>query len=82
MSTSTAAIPGNTPSPRRSVSDAGVSPKEQALRAAAVAGANGHNAMEGFFGSPVLTDLQTRYVAGEIEIEDAVQALKQSYGLA
>ena len=82
MSTPTTAIPGSTVIPRPGVSKTTIHPKEQALRIDAVAGANGHNAMEGFFGSSALTNLQARYIAGEIEIEDAVKALKQSYGLA
>ena len=38
--------------------------------------------MEGQFGSPLLTDLQARYIAGEIDTKDAIQELNTRYGLA
>lgn len=82
MSTSTAAVPLISHDPRDVAKKPRISPEEQALRVAAVAGANGHNAMEGFFGSPLLTELQNRYIVGEIEIEDAIQALKKSLSVA
>ena len=83
MSTSTTAILGSVISPHPGVSKAvGISVQEQAFRAAAIASANGHNAMEGLFGSSFSQGLQKRYVNGDIEIEDAVQAAKRHYGLA
>ncbi len=51
-------------------------------RAAAIASANGHNAMEGLFPSTFSQDLQKRYMEGEIEIEEAVQAARRHYGLS
>ena len=57
------------------------SAEERARRTDAVAGANGHSFMEGLFGSALLTDLETRYISGELEIEDAIDAAKRHYGL-
>lgn len=59
-----------------------ISEAEQQRRASYVASANGHSAMEGQFGSPLLDSLQARYVAGEISSQDAIHELNKRYGLA
>ena len=82
MNTPVAAVP-KTQGERSCAPDKrGMSAEEQRLRAAAMAGANGHNAMEGFFGSPILDSLQARYLAGEIDIRDAIHELKRNYALS
>ena len=60
----------------------GSSARARVSRAAAIASANGHNAMEGLFPSTFSQDLQKRYMDGEIEIEEAVQAARRHYGLS
>ncbi|WP_419805989.1 antitoxin VbhA family protein [Terriglobus sp.] len=80
MSTSTTALPhpaGKHPPEVREISG-----KARMSRAAAIASANGHNAMEGLFPSTFSQDLQKRYMEGEIEIEEAVQAARRHYGLS
>lgn len=58
-----------------------VSAAEQERRASHVASANGHSAMEGQFGSPLLDSLQARYVAGELTIEQSIAEAKRHYGI-
>lgn len=83
MSTVTTRVPGRKITPRPEVSKTvNISADERASRAAAIASANGHNAMEGLFSSAFSQDLQKRYIAGEIGIEEAVQAAKRHYDLA
>ena len=83
MSTSTTTLPGRRTKARQNESKAVMSTvKERTSRAAAIASANGHNAMEGLFSSPFSQDLQNRYINGEMDIEEAVQTAKRHYGLA
>lgn len=80
MSISTTALPSPAVKPRSKATD--TTAKARVPRAAAIASANGHNAMEGLFPSTFSQDLQKRYMEGEIEIEEAVQAARRHYGLA
>ena len=82
MSIATTALPGSAITPRPKTSTVvSISAKDRASRAAAIASANGHNAMEGLFPSLFSHDLQKRYMDGEISIEEAVQAARRHYGL-
>ena len=80
MSTATA-VPQKFP-PMAAPKKPAISEAEQQRRASYVASANGHSAMEGQFGSPLLDSLQARYVAGEISSQDAIHELNKRYGLA
>ena len=79
MSTSTA-VPKQFP-PRSAPAKPVVNAAGQERRASHVASANGHSAMEGQFGSPLLDSLQERYVAGELTIEQSIAEAKRHYGI-
>lgn len=77
MSTATA-VPQKFP-PMSATSTPAISLEELQRRASYVASANGHNAMEGAFSSPFASALQAQYVAGEIDTDDEIRALKKHY---
>jgi hypothetical protein len=79
MSTATT-VPRTFP-PKSAPARPTLSAAEQERRASHVASANGHSAMEGQFGSPLLDSLQERYVAGELTIEQSIAEAKRQYGI-
>lgn len=58
-----------------------ISREDLQRRASYVASANGHSAMEGQFGSPLLDSLQARYVSGELSIQESIDEAKRHYGI-
>lgn len=79
MSTATA-VPQKFP-PMAAPSAPTITLEEQQNRASYVASANGHSAMEGQFGSPLLHSLQERYVSGELNIQESINEAKRHYGI-
>ena len=80
MSTATA-VPQKFP-PMAAKPKPAISPEEQERRASYVASANGHNAMEGAYSSSFATELQAKYVSGEVDTAEEIAALKKHYGIS
>jgi hypothetical protein len=55
-------------------------PEELALRAEAVRQANASLALEGFFVSPEVAELNRRYVLGEIGLDEKLELIRKLYG--
>jgi len=58
-----------------------LSPEEHAKRLAAVRYARATNALEGARPSPLVQDLQAKWINGEITIDEAIAEALRHYGL-
>ncbi|MBH2035338.1 MAG: antitoxin VbhA family protein [Pseudomonadales bacterium] len=58
-----------------------LSPEEYAKRLAAVRYARATSALEGIRPTELLLELQTRFLAGEITIEESIAEARRHYGL-
>ena len=59
-----------------------ISDDERESRAEGIRHAIGHARMEGMHSSPFDEEQHARYIAGEIDIPEWIDAIKQHYGIA